>query len=845
MSSPANAPARQGLLRQLSVLLEAAAQETRYALRRLRRSPGFTAVAILTLALGVGANTAIFTLLDALVLRNLPVPHPEELVRFGAYGEDDSYTALSLPMFQEISRSQNVFSSTFAWSDGGVVNVEANGLLSRSLVFPASGNYFSEFGAAPRLGRLITPADVNIEFGQGAHVVVLGYDFWQRQFGGAPDAIGKILKIEGLPLTIIGVAPERFSGISAEVPPELIVPLTLVDSESAQKELRRPDVLWIEAAARLKRGVKLEQARAELESLWPAIRAASVPPRADPVARENLLSLHLRVDSGAKGGSMLRARFAKPLYMLLAIGAVLLVLTSVNVAALNVARSVARNRELSVRSALGASRGRLVAQMLTESLTISFAGTIAGCLLASWASIALANFVQKQLYIVPAQLNLSMDWRILAFSAFAAVLAGAASGLIPAWRAGKRDVNESLQQTLRSVASGSGSLGKKLIVIEVALTVTLLASAGLFLRSVGKLRSVNPGFRTRELLQVDLFPRPHRQNDKDFDFAEYYHRLTDQVSSLPGVISAGLLHTRIGNVLEWTESVRIRGIDKSEQRPDFDLVMPGFFQAAGIELLRGRTFDWQDDAHHPSVAIVTRSFAERMFPGANSIGSHFDVTSVPKWQNLEVVGIVSDTSLYNMHKSQPPTVYLPSMQYADYMGSSEMLVHTAMPPAMVASSLRSVVDSFGHQYVTSIRTIRQELDRSIFQERVTAMLAAFFGFAALLLGAVGLYGLMAYNVRQRIPELGVRLALGATGQSIHWMVLRETVLLALTGISIGLPCALALNRVLANLVFGIAFYDPVNLSLVIAVLITVAICAGYFPARQAMRVDPIVALRSL
>jgi predicted permease len=503
---------------------------------------------------------------------------------------------------------------------------------------------------------------------------------------------------------------------------------------------------------------------------------------------------------------------------------------------------VARHRELSVRSALGASRGRLVAQMLTESFAIACVGTLAGYFLASWASVALADFVQKQIYIVPAQLNLSMDWRILSFTAVAAVLTAIACGLVPAWRASKRDVNSGLRQS-PSILAGTSRLGKKLMVIEVALSVILLASAGLFLRSLAKLRSVEPGFRTRELLQIGLFPRPNGY--KNVDLVDYYHSLTDRISSLPGVISAGLVHTRLGNVLEWTEAVRIRGVEHHEQRADFELVTPGFFQAAGIDLLRGRTFDWQDNQHHPTVAIVTTSFAEQILRNSNGIGSHFDVTSMPNWQNLEIVGIVSDTSLYDMHKSRPPTVYLPAMQYGDYMGWSEILVHTVMPPAIAASAISGAVDSFGHEYVTSVRTIRQDLDRSILQERVTAMLAGFFGVAALLLGTVGLYGLMAYSVRQRIPELGVRAALGATTQGLHRMVLRETLLLTVSGLAIGLPCALGLNRLLANLIFGVSFYDPVNLLLVMIVLLTVALCAGYLPARQATRVDPIVALRSL
>ena len=826
-------------------LLETIVQDVRYALRTLRRTPGFTAVALLTLALGIGANTALFSLLDGLVLRNLPVPHPEELVRFGAHSPDDPFTALSLPMFQEISKSQAVFSATFAWWGDAVMNVETDGVLSRGDIWAVTGNFYTEFGALPELGRLIAPEDVNLDAATPAQIAVIGYGFWQRHYGGSHEVVGKTLKIEGQPFTIIGVARKGFSGISADLPLEVVVPITaeplLGGDTDVQKHLRRPEALWLEAAGRLNPGVSLDQARAQLDSLWPSIQHATLPATAETSERSNFLALRLKTESGAKGGSFLRPRFTKPLYVLLGVAGAVLLLACVNLASLMLARAASRSREISVRVALGAGRARLAQQILTESVTLSVVGTLLGFLFAFWSSQALSDFILGEIYIVPAELNLSPDWRVLAFTSFASVATGASFGLAPAWRATRTQSNASMQQTSRAVGRGVGALGKNLIVVQVALSLVLIAGAGLFIRSLQKLRSVNPGFLAHGILQVGLFPKPNGY--KNLEWSNYYHDLTDRVSNLPGVVSAGMLHTRLGNVLEWTEKIRVDKTTSEEARADFEMVMPGFFQTAQISLLQGRNFSWQDDERAPRVAIVSKNFADKLFPAGDAIGRQFDVTTMPKWQRLQIVGIVSNATLYDIRQSQPPTIYLPSMQYGTYMGWSEMLVRTKVPAASIASPLRQTVESLGHEYVTSIKPVEADIDRSILQERLTAMLSTFFGTLSLLLGAIGLYGLMAYSVTQRIPEIGVRLALGAPRSAVQWMVLRETLLLALVGVAIGVPCALAAARFIAGMLFGLSARDPVTLAIAVATLLAAAALAGFLPSRRAMRVDPIIALR--
>jgi len=827
-------------------LAESLWQDAGYGLRLLRRSPVFTAVAILTLALGIGANTAIFTLLDALVLRNLPVPQPEQLVRFGAQLGDDSSAGLSLPMFEGIGRDQKVFSSMFAWSGDGVVNVETAGRLVRADLWCVSGNYQSELGATPELGRLIGPSDVNLEAAAPAQVAVLSFGFWQRHYGGAGDVIGRTMRIEGYPFTIIGVTRRGFRGISADDITEVTVPLTaepLIYHGPAdiQKQLRRPDARWLEAAGRLMSGMRLEQARAQLDSLWPAILQSLLPELHTAAERDRLLAFHLKIESGAKGASYLRGKFAQPLVVLLAISGLVALVACVNLASLMLSRAASRSHELGVRVALGAGRARLAQQMLTESLALSVAGTLAGFALAQWGSRALANFIVGETYIVPAALNLSPDLRVLGFTAAAAILAGVLFGTAPAWRASREDPLTSLQLSARTVGSRTGLLGRSLIVTQVALSVILLAGAGLFLRSLNKLQGLDPGFRTRGMLVVHLFPVPGGY--KDLNWADYYRQLTERISGLPGVVSAGISHMTPGVGGPWTQQFRVSGSGGVGVASTFAMVMPGAFRAMGVPLVRGREFSWADNESAPHVAVVSRSFAAKFFPGADPIGRRLEITTQPKWKEVEIVGVVGDASMYEIRDVRPPTVYVSPIQYGDYSGWPEVLVQTENSPAAMAPTIRQVVESFGRESVFSVKTVQEGIGRSLLRERVTAMLSAYFGGLALLLAAIGLYGLMAYSVTKRTREIGIRMALGASPKSVRTMVLRETFVLAALGLAIGLPCAIAASRMIARMLYGVAGHDGPTLLGVCVVLAAAAGLAGFLPARRATRLDPMVALR--
>ena len=827
------------------VWLEQFMQDLRFAARMLRKSPGFTLVAILTLALGIGANTAIFSLLDGLVLRDLSVPHPEQLVRIAAHTADDSDSGLSFPVFQEIARDQKVFSRMFAWEGEGVFNVEINGSLSRGDVWPVGGNFYSTLGAIPEIGRLIGTEDVDVNSARPTLVAVLGYDYWQLRYGGDPNIIGKTIKIEQAQFTIIGVTRKGFAGMTADIPFEIAVPFTAESfifsgDADVQKHLQRRDSLWLECAARLKPGVTLDQARAQLATLWPAIRAATMPLNPTPAERSRFLALRLSVTSGSRGSSYVRGRFSTPLYILLGISGLVLLIACVNLASLLLARGAARSHEMSVRVALGAGRWRLAREMLTESIVLSVAGALAGLALGLWGSEALSSLIFNETYIIPGALNLKPDLRILGFSAAVAVLTGIFFGLAPALRASAENPNSALQQGSRNIGRGTGRLGKGLILTQIALSLVLLASAGLFIRSLQKLREIQPGFRVQNLLDAQLYPSPGGY--KNLNWASYYRQLTDKVAGVPGVQSVGISHMRPG-WMEWDEQIASSASPQSSTKVDCGMAMPGFFRTMGIGLLRGRTFTWQDSADAPRVAVVSENLAGKLFPHGDAQGQLIDFRSQPKWKAVKIVGIVTNASVYDIRKHAPPTIYVASIQYGDYSGWSQLMVRGKVAPAQIENPIRQAVQSLGHEYVPTIDTVATDINHSLLQERITAMLSAFFGALALLIAAIGLFGLMAYNVTRRTRELGIRLALGAQRATVLRMILRETLVLMLIGVAIGLPCALAATHLIAHMLFGVTPYDPLTLVTVSCGLLAVGGIAGYIPARRAMNVDPMVALR--
>lgn len=805
--------------------LEALFQDARHSLRLMRKSPGFTGVAVVSLALGIGANAALFSLVDSLVMRDLPVAHPEELVRIAAAAPDDPEPGLSLAMYEEIGRNQKVFSEMFAWLGDAVLNVEANRELSHADIWAASGNFYSALGASPEIGRLIEPKDANLQ------VAVLGYGFWQRHYGGARDVIGKTVKIEGALFTIIGVTRKGFTGMAPVILAEITIPLTAWPPLFGE----RSDSLWMQAAGRLKPGVTLDRARAQVQSLWPSIRDLLTPVGKTPLELSRFRSLQIQIEAGRKSGRFLTG-FVKPVYVLLGIAGMVLLIACANLASLLLARVAARNYEMGVRVALGASRGRLARQMIVESVMLSLASAIPAFGFALWAARGLSASIFAEFFTVPAELNLSPDWRMLFFICAAVLASSILFGWAPAWRAAREDPQRAVQGNARTLARNTGRLGKALIVTQVAMSLVLLMCAGLFIRSLQQLRANNPGFRIHGLLQAGLVPKPGGY--KNVALATYYRALNERLAQIPGVRSAAFIHVQLGNVLEWDEQFRVAGSDSQARSADVEMVMPGAFDTLGITLQRGRTFTWRDDERSHRIAVVSQSFASQFIHAGDAVGKRFDVVSSPKWQNIEIVGIVSDASLYNVRQSHTPTVYLPTLQYGDYAGYPRLVVETDLTPAGIGDPLRRVVDSFGYEYVDRIKTVRQSIERSLWRERMTALLSTFFGALALMLAFIGLYGLLAYNVSRRSREIGIRMALGAQRRSVEWMVLRETLLLVAAGLAIGFACAAAATRLIEGMLYGVGRNDPVTAASVSFLLMLVAGLAAFVPARRATRLDP-------
>jgi putative ABC transport system permease protein len=816
----------------------------RYTLRVLGKSLGFLAVAVFSLALGIGANTAIFTLINALILRDLPVRQPGRLVKLTAI-RPDGKVPFSYPMFREVERGQRVFTGIIGFGTAGIFNVEVNGVLSQNSGFGVTGNCYSELGVTPLLGRLLTPDDSNPSSGTTSQVVVIGYDFWQRRFAGVPDVVGKQIRIEGHPFTIVGVTERWFVGMTTGEPPDITIPITayppLVGGNKFTLDNR--SLLWVFAVGRLKDGLTISQAQAQLQSFWPGVLLATASTETPGLRRQTFLSMGLDVSSASKGISEgLRDQFARPLYVLAGIVALILLVACVNLANLMLARAAARSHERSVRVALGASRWSLAGQVLMESLVLSLTGALLGLAFAYWGSHLLLLLMTQEVS-VPVSLDLSPDPRVLLVTMAVAILTGILFGLVPAWHCSREDPGLELQQSTRSVSGRAGKLGKALIIAQVALSLILLVGAGLFLRSFQSLRSVNLGFPRERLLEISLNPVPGGY--EKLDVSNYHKSLLDRVSRTPGVLSASFSTGTIPSSDTWHDAISPMAVDPANADHLITYateVSPGFFQTLGVPFLQGRDFLPSDDEQHPHIAIVNASLAHSLFPHGDAVGKFVRFGFMPGYQNLEIVGTVSDTRIFNLQNASVPVIFFSTLQYPSGWGN--LIVRTGESPESLTNVIGQEIESLGREYPLRTRTVAQVISHEHVQERVTAMLSGFFAALALLLASIGLYGLMAYAVTRRTREIGIRIALGAQRKNVLWLILQETLALTVLGIAIGIPSALVPTRLIAGMLFGVSPGDVPTIVGVSLLLVVVALFAGYLPARRASTIDPIVALRS-
>ena len=843
----------------------------KFALSQLWKSPGFTGVAVLSLALGIGANTAVFSLVNAVMLRLLPVKAPGELVLFNWLAESgasphsssgwstrdpasgkQTSTSFSIHTFEEFRDHNDTLSSVFAFapSYGGVtVNVDGQADIARNAQW-ASGQYHLGLGVTAAAGRLFTPAD---DEPAAPGVVVISHRYWQRRFGTDPAAIGKSILVNNTPVTIIGVTAPHFAG-TMQVGEfiDVTLPLALEPRMNTRpEEGRKPDYWWVRIMGRLKPGVSAAQAQANLEGVFQETARGNLStPRKSAAAAEKAAAspgepdprgMRLRAESGAQGLVEARREQQKSLRLLLGLVALVLLVACANVANLLLARGAARRREIAVRLSLGASRARIVGQLLAESLLLALLGAAVGVVFAIWGRNTLLAL--QPLGSGPTELDATLDLRVLAFTSAIAVLTGVLFGLVPALRATRVNLSAEFQGGTRALGTGSRSLlAKSLMTIQVALSLVLLIGAGLFVRTLRNLEQADVGFNREHLLlfQINAIANGTPQAQT----LALYDRVAARLASMPGVRSTGFSRIQLLSGGSWSTGINVPGGESgvtnvNARANDID---PGFFSTIGLPLLFGRNFTARDEAGAPKVAIVNQALALKCFGTENVVGRRIGFGS--RDPNTEIVGVVRDAQYFNVKSAPPPTIYGPYAQ-GGRPGVGQFVVRLAAEPAAVVPAIRAAIKEIDPTVpLFDVRTQEEQINRLFTQERLFASLCSAFGVLALLLAAVGLYGLMSYAVLRRTGEIGLRMALGALPAGVLWMIVRESLALVSIGIAIGLAAAFGATRAIASMLFGLSASDPLTYAAVAVLMVIVAIVACLMPARRASKVDPMVALRT-
>jgi predicted permease len=817
---------------------ERLAQDLRYAARMLRKSPVFSAVAILSLALGIGANSAIFTLIDAVMLRMLPVAAPERLVQVDPFYENRK-GGFSYPLYEQLRDHNHAFSGMLTVSKTLLrLTDEPEGEAKGRYV---SGNFFEVLGVRTLLGRAINPEDDHISEGGGNPVIVISYGLWQRRFGGDPAALGKTLPVEGKPFTIVGVMPSKFFGLQIGETLDFVIPIANETKIRPKSWLAEEFAGWLSVVGRLQPGVSPSHARADLAVIFRQVNQAEAARIGDAHNREIFLSRRIEVTPASSGLSALRDQFSRPLLILMAVVGLVLLIACANVANLLLDRASARRREMAVRLALGAGRRRLVRQLFTESLLLSTLGSLLALLLARWGSSFLVTMMANGK--APLHLELSPDARVLGFTAAVCILTSVLFGVAPAFRSTRVDAGPALKESARSSTASRAWFGKALVMAQVALSLVVLMAAGLFLGTLRNLRTMDAGFERGGILMVLIDPGSAGLHGARL--SAFYQALLQRLDALHGVRASSLsLITPIaGGGVDL--NAHVEGYT-SQPHEDNDVyvnrVSPGYFATFGTPLLAGRDFDWRDKADSPPVVIINETMARYYFHNASPLGHR---VALGRGQPAEIAGVVADARYMSLREPVHRTVYVDAFQNLPAMDDSLRLeVRTAGDPLQLLASVRAEVRNLGGAIpVKGETTFERQIDESLIQERLMATLSGFFGALALLLAAIGLYGVLAYAVGRRTSEIGIRMALGAERRDVLWMVMRETVGLVIGGIAVGMPLTLASTRLLEKFLYGMTPADPLTMALAILTMLAAAAAAGYLPARRATRVDPMVALR--
>jgi predicted permease len=825
----------------------------RYALRTFRKSPVFVAVAVLSLALGIGANTAIFTLIDQVLLRLLPVKDPEQLVllwgRGQHYGSNNGPNKLSYPMYEDFRDKNQVFSGMFCRNDMDF-SLNFEGKTERISGELVSGTYFPVLGVGPALGRVFNATDDQNP--GGVPYAVLSYRYWKTRFAGDPKIIGKKLVLNGFPVTVVGVSQAGFDGTDPTRSPQVRVPVVMkaeVD-QLGFYGLKGRRNRWVNVYGRLKRGISLVQAKAALQPFMHQMLDMEVQEkdfsRAAPETKQAFLRMWLELLPASKGRSYLRDQFSNSLVVLMAIVGLVLLIACANVANLMIARATARQKEIAVRLALGASRGQIISQLLVESLMLSIAGGAAGLLLAVWIDETLVNFLPRGDTNTLA-ISAAPDWRILLFTLGISLLTGIIFGLVPALQATRPDLAPTLKDEVGAITSTSAiGLRKALVVAQVMLSLLLLIGAGLFIRSLKNLKGVDPGFKTHNLLTFSIDAplngyKPERSRD-------IYRQIYASLNALPGVESASLAIMAVMEGNEWDSSATVDSFQAKPNEgldPHMNFVSPGYFKSMDVPILQGRDFREADQGKNaPKVAMINDKFAKKYFPGGIAVGHRVGMGSDPGTKtDIEIIGVFGDMR-YEGVKDEVPIELVRPYEQLDFTLGMNVYIRTVRDPEQMFSAARHAVQQIDATLpVVDMKTLEKQVDNSLVTERLVATLSSAFGALATLLASIGLYGVMAYTVARRTREIGIRMALGAATGNVIWLVMKEVLVLVGIGIALGLCASWGLTRYVQKQLYGIQPNDLTTIVLATIGIACVALAAGYVPARRATRVDPIRALR--
>lgn len=829
--------------------------DLRSTLRQLKNSPGYALIAIAILALGIGATTAIYTLLDQALLRALPVRNPDRLVQLNgsgafnghthSYGGDES-NYFSWPMFRRLRDQNQVFSGMLAATKAhvGIQWHKHSELVDAEL---DSGNYFNVLGMKPALGRLLLPSDDRVN--NGSPVVVLSFGYWQRHLGADPRVLGQTIGVNGHPFTIVGVAPPGFHSVIGGSTPTFFTPMTMKPEViPGIDDLDNIRSKWLNIVARLRPGMTRAQAQAGIEPLWHALRAEELKERGNSSARFRAAFLdhsYLTLRDGTRGFSPVDPSVRTPFFIVLFMAVLVLLMACANVAGLMLVRSAGRIREMSVRYALGAKRSQIVQQLLMEGLLLGLAGGALGL----WLAPRFATLLERQILDqTTGELPFSThpDWHMLTFAVALAITVSLLFSLAPALQFWKPDVTPALKQQAATVSGGSLQLQRSAVGVQIGLSVLLLVAAGLFVRTLYNLKSVDVGFKTDHLVQFRVDPRLAGYSEAQTP--ALYRQILDRLRALPGVRAAGATSSPV--MVDWTDAfnITIAGY-KAAEKEDMDVenayISPGYFSSLEVPLVAGRTFTDADNAAGAKVAVVNENFARHYFGRPqNALGHSFGIGAGNGVKtDIEIVGVTDDAAQTGVNAKIPRMVFLPYTQ-ADKPSQMAFYVRTwQAPDAAIATVRQSMHDLDSKLVLNHLETMDAQINEGLDSQRTIAMLAISFGILALLISAVGLYGVLSYATAQRTREIGLRVALGASRASIARMVLLDVLRLVAISIAIALPAAWLLSRWVRDQLYGVSGYDPLTMTAVVAAVVIIAALAATLPVRRAIGIDPMTALR--